>query len=146
MDWQNDEYMHNSDLIFNRMTFIIKKRKTDIVYWSRQPKGRLYHLDLLRDSEKGVVAWLHIVTCSHLLLWYVPSYRLSEVSEMIPMIRQKNNRPAPRKIWRLFHVTKDLYMPEQIGICLSPGCLDRYIIKVSNSFVNVVSKTIKNKG
>ena len=36
-------------------------------------------------------------------------------------------------------------MPEQIGICLSPGCLDRYIIKVSNSFVNVVSKTIKIK-
>ncbi|EEV02185.1 hypothetical protein ROSINTL182_05911 [Roseburia intestinalis L1-82] len=43
-------------------------------------------------------------------------------------------------------VTYKLVSPEQIGICLSPGCLDRYIIKVSISFVNVVSKRIKNKG
>jgi 5-methyltetrahydrofolate--homocysteine methyltransferase len=35
---------------------------------------------------------------------------------------------------------------DAVGMNCSTGCLDRYIIKVSNSFVNVVSKRIKNKG
>lgn len=98
---------------FNRLTF----QPTAQVDFYSAPNGPQYIKNIIylpRQPVDGCACsseswyrraaiWLHTQTYLHLLSWYVRSLRLLEI------IGEKNNRPAPRKNWRLFLLLDKLF-------------------------------------